>query len=47
MTICGVKKILDNNNLSIDLNEKKNISSINIKLRINKINKLLKNLKDK
>ena len=46
MTICGVKKILDSNNLSIDLNEKKNINSINIKLRINKINKLLKNLKD-
>ena len=47
MTISGVKKILDSNNLSIDLNEKKNINSMNIKLRINKINKLIKNLKDK
>ena len=47
MTISGVKKILDSNNLSIDQNEKKNISSLNIKLRINKINKLLKNLKNK
>ena len=46
MTISGVKKILDSNNLSIDLNEKKNISPMNIKLRINKINKLLKNLKE-
>tara|TARA_B100000282_G_C31665519_1_gene459658 strand:+ start:449 stop:868 length:420 start_codon:yes stop_codon:yes gene_type:complete len=46
MTISGVKKILDNNNLSIDLNEKKNISPMDIKLRINKINKLLKNLKE-
>ena len=47
MTISGAKKILDSNNLSIDLNEKKNINSMNIKLRINKINKLIKNLKDK
>ena len=46
MTISGVKKILDSNNLSIDLNEKKNISPMDIKLRINKINKLLKNLKE-
>ena len=46
MTISGVKKILDSNNLNIDLNGKKNISSLNIKIRINKINKLLKNLKD-
>ena len=46
MTISGAKKILDSNNLSIDLNEKKNISPMDIKLRINKINKLLKNLKE-
>tara|TARA_B100000242_G_C43034906_1_gene482433 strand:+ start:1177 stop:1542 length:366 start_codon:yes stop_codon:yes gene_type:complete len=46
MTISGVKKILDSNNLNIDLNEKKNINSMNIKIRINKINKLLKNLKN-
>ena len=45
MTISGVKKILDNNNLNIDLNEKKNINASNIKIRLNKINKLIKNLK--
>ena len=45
MTISGVKKLLNNNNLNIDLNEKKNINSINIKYRLNKINKLIKNLK--
>ena len=45
MTISGVKKILDNNNLNIDLNEKKNINASNIKFRLNKINKLIKNLK--
>ena len=45
MTISGVKKILDNNNLNIDLNEKKNINATNIKFRLNKINKLIKNLK--
>ena len=45
MTINGVKKVLDNKNLNIDLNEKKNINSESIKFRLNKINKLLKNLK--
>ena len=45
MTISGVKKKLDTDNLNIDLNEKKNISSTNIKIRLNKINKLIKNLK--
>ena len=45
MTINGVKKILDNNNLDIDEHGKKNISSINIKYRLNKINNLLKNIK--
>ena len=45
MTISGVKKILDNNKLNIDLNEKKNINASNIKFRLNKINKLIKNLK--
>ena len=45
MTINGVKKTLDNNNLNIDLNEKKNINASNIKIRLNKINKLIKNLK--
>ena len=45
MTINGVKKILNNNNLDIDENEKKNISSLNIKYRVNKINNLIKYLK--
>ena len=45
MTISGVIKTLDNNNLNIDLNEKKNINATNIKIRLNKINKLIKNLK--
>ena len=45
MTINGVKKFLNDNNLNIDENEKKIISSINIKYRLNKINNLLKNLK--
>ena len=45
MTINGVKKVLDNKNLNIDLNKKKNISSELIKLRLNKINKLIRNLK--
>ena len=45
MTISGVIKTLDNDNLNIDLNEKKNINASNIKIRLNKINKLIKNLK--
>ena len=45
MTINGVKKILDNNNLDIDENGKKIINSIDIKYRLNKINNLLKNIK--
>ena len=45
MTISGVIKTLDNNNLNIDLNEKKNINTSDIKIRLNKINKLIKNLK--
>ena len=45
MTISGVKKILDNNNLDVDLREKKNINAINIKFKLNKIKKLIKNLK--
>ena len=44
MTISGVIKTLDNDNLNIDLNEK-NINASNIKIRLNKINKLIKNLK--
>ncbi len=45
MTINGVKKILNSNNLNIDENEKKNINSMNIKYRINKIYNLVKYLK--
>ena len=45
LTINGVKKILNNNNLNIDENEKKIISSYNIKYRLNRINNLIKNLK--
>ena len=45
MTINGVKKILNTNTLNIDENEKKNISSLNIKYRLNRINNLVKNLK--
>lgn len=45
MTINGVKKFLNDNNLNIDENEKKIINSLNIKYRLNKINNLLKNLK--
>ena len=45
LTINGVKKFLNNNNLNIDENEKKIIRSLNIKFRLNKINNLIKNLK--
>mgnify|MGYP000660175980 CR=1 FL=1 len=45
MTINGVKKFLNENNLNIDENEKKIISAYNIKYRLNKINNLIKNLK--
>ena len=45
MTINGVKKILNNKNLVIDDDDKKNINTLNIKFRLNKINNLIKNLK--
>ena len=45
MTINGVKRIINSNYLDIDDNTKKNINSLNIKYRLNKINYLLKNLK--
>ncbi len=47
MTINGVKKILDNNDLNIDENLKKNITSHDIKFRLNRINSLIKNIKKK
>ena len=46
MTINGVKKFLNNNNFDIDENEKKIINTYNIKFRLNKINNLIKNLKN-
>tara|TARA_Y100000816_G_scaffold55034_1_gene35623 strand:+ start:2833 stop:3204 length:372 start_codon:yes stop_codon:yes gene_type:complete len=45
MTINGVKKVLNSNNLNVDENDKKNISTLNIKFRLNKINNIIKNLK--
>ena len=39
-----IKKILNNNNIDIDENEK-NYKFLNIKYRLNKINNLIKNLK--
>ena len=45
MTINGVKKAIGNKNLDIDVNEKKNINPEKFKFRLNKIKKLLKNLK--
>tara|TARA_S200000501_G_C20503259_1_gene603602 strand:+ start:303 stop:668 length:366 start_codon:yes stop_codon:yes gene_type:complete len=45
MTINGVKKVLNSNNLNIDENYKKIISSYDIKFRLNKINNIIKNLK--
>ena len=45
MTINGVQRILNNENINIDVNEKKIINSLNIKYRLNKINELIKNLK--
>ena len=45
MTINGVKNLLKNNNLNIDDKEKKIISSLNIKYRLDKINILIKSLK--
>ena len=45
MTISGVKKILNSKNLVIDDDDKKNINTLNIKFRLNKINNLIKNLK--
>ena len=45
MTINGVKKILSRSNFDIDEKEKKIISSLDIKFRLNKINNLLKSIK--
>ena len=45
MTINGVKKVLNSNNLNIDENYKKIISSYDIRFRLNKINNIIKTLK--
>ena len=45
MTIKGVKRQLQTKNSELDENENKSINSNNIKTKLNKISKLLKNLK--
>ena len=45
MTISGVKKQLNEDFFDIDANENKTINALNLKFRLNKINKLIKNLK--
>ena len=45
MTILGAKKQLNEDFFNIDANENKTINALNLKLKLNKINKLIKNLK--
>ena len=45
MTIKGVKILLQNKNSELDENENKSINTTNIKTKLNKISKLIKNLK--
>ena len=45
MTISGAKKQLNEDFFDIDANENKTINALNLKFKINKINKLIKNLK--
>ncbi len=45
MTIKGVKILLQNKNSELDENENKSINTKNIKIKLNKISKLIKNLK--
>jgi Predicted transcriptional regulators len=45
MTISGVKKQLNEDFFHIDANENKTINSTNLKYKLNKINKLIKDLK--
>ena len=45
MTISGAKKQLNEDFFDIDANENKTISSLDLKYKINKINKLIKDLK--
>ena len=45
MTISGVKKQLNEDFFDIDANENKTINSTNLKYKLNRINKLIKDLK--
>ena len=45
MTISGAKKQLNENFFDIDANENKTINSLDLKYKLSKINKLIKNLK--
>ena len=45
MTISGAKKQLNEDFFDIDANENKTINALDLKLKLNKINKLIKDLK--
>ena len=45
MTISGVKKQLNEDFFDVDANENKTINALNLKFKLNKINKLIKDLK--
>ena len=45
LTISGVKKQLNEDIFDIDAQENKTINTLDLKLKLNKINKLIKNLK--
>ena len=45
MTVNGVKKYLNNENFDIDGKENKIINHTNLKIRLNKINNLIKEIK--
>ena len=46
MTISGVKKQLNEDFFDIDANENKTINALDLKFKLNKINKLIKDLKN-
>ena len=46
MTISGAKKQLDEDYFDIDANENKTINALELKYKLNKINKLVKDLKN-
>ena len=45
MTISGAKKQLNEDFFDIDATKNKTINALNLKFKLNKINKLIKNLK--